>query len=67
MTLELTVCVRDVAAARGELDVLGGGDAGAFRTIEMIANRALGASSAFPERARYPGVWTATVPGYADG
>ena len=41
--------------------------AGAFRVIEVIANRALGASSDFPERARYRRVWTATVPGYADG
>jgi hypothetical protein len=47
--------------------MLGCGDVGAFRTIEVIANRALGVSSDFPERARYPGVRTATVPGYADG
>ncbi len=33
----------------------------------MEANRAPGAPSDFPERARYPGIWTATVPGYADG
>jgi hypothetical protein len=47
--------------------MLGCGDAGTFRIIEMIANRALGVSSDSRERARYPGVWTATVPGYADG
>jgi hypothetical protein len=45
----------------------GCGDAGVFRVIEVIANRALGASADFPERARYRGVWTAAVPGYADG
>ena len=47
--------------------MLGCGAAGAFRIIEVIANRALGASADFPEAARYRGVWTAAVPGYADG
>ncbi len=58
MTLELGVCLHvghAVAAVRGELDVT------------VTTNRPLRASADAPKAARHPGVWTATVPGYADG